>query len=68
MTGERFEEPLETLKEFRALNDKSCDDVYFAQNVVLQPGSEQKEIAVGDSVTILTRGNPVWDMETVQAE
>mmetsp|Transcript_2299 Transcript_2299/g.4260 ORF Transcript_2299/g.4260 Transcript_2299/m.4260 type:complete len:428 (-) Transcript_2299:1087-2370(-) len=67
LTGERFEEPLETLKEFRALGINQ-EDVYFAQNVVLQPGQEGKVISVGDSVRILTRGNPVWDMGSVQAE
>lgn len=67
MTGERFEEPLETLKEFRALG-KNAEDVYFAQNVVLQPGMGGKEICVGDQVRILTRGAPVWDMDSVQAE
>lgn len=67
MTGERFEEPLETLKDFRALGMNE-EDVYFAQNVVLQPGHEGKEIFVGDTVRILTRGRPVWDMGSVQAE
>ena len=67
MTGERFEEPLETLKEFRALG-KNAEDVYFAQNVVLQPGMNGKEICVGDEVHVLTRGEPVWDKDSVQAE
>ena len=67
MTGEKFEEPLETLKEFRALG-KNAEDVYFAQNVVLQPGMGGKEICVGDQVRVLTRGAPVWDMGSVQAE
>eukprot|EP00553_Chaetoceros_curvisetus_P000598 CAMPEP_0204618230 /NCGR_PEP_ID=MMETSP0717-20131115/4953_1 /ASSEMBLY_ACC=CAM_ASM_000666 /TAXON_ID=230516 /ORGANISM="Chaetoceros curvisetus" /LENGTH=269 /DNA_ID=CAMNT_0051631927 /DNA_START=57 /DNA_END=866 /DNA_ORIENTATION=- len=76
LTGERFDEPLVTLGEFRALNPKNKEDVYFAQNVVLQPGSGRKSrkistlnsIAVGDSVRVLTRGNPVWDIDSVQAE
>ena len=67
MTGERFEEPLVTLKEFRALG-KDAADVYFAQNVVLQPGMDGKVICVGDQVHVLTRGEPVWDKDTVQAE
>lgn len=70
LTGERFDEPLETLKDFRALNERSKEDVYFAQNVVLQPGtgSEWKGIKVGDPVKVLTTGDPVWDIDAVQAE
>jgi len=69
ITGERGEEPLETLSGFRALG-KDGADVYFAQNAVLNGGGRCKErsIKVGDPVTILTRGDPVWDSETVQAE
>jgi len=67
VTGERFDEPLETLKEFRALG-KDKEDVYFAQNVVLQSSGEGKEICVGDTIRVLTSGDPVWDEDTVQAE
>lgn len=67
LNGTRYEEPLETLSEFRALG-KNAEDVYFAQNVLLQPDCVGKEIKVGDSVRILTRGKPVWDMDAVQAE
>jgi len=68
-TGERGEEPLETLSEFRALGASEAD-VYFAQNAVLNGDGKwhNSSIKVGDPVTILTRGNPVWDSETVQAE
>ena len=67
LTGERGEEPVETLSEFRALG-KSEEDVYFAQNAVLNGDSYNKGIYVGDPVTILTRGEAVWDMEDVQAK
>ena len=69
LTGERGEEPLETLSDFRALGADGAD-VYFAQNAVLNGDavSYDGKINVGDPVTILTRGNPVWDSETVQAE
>ena len=67
LTGERGEEPVATLSEFRALG-KCDEDVYFAQNAVLNGDSYDKAIHVGDPVTILTRGDPVWDLEDVQAE
>ena len=68
LTGERGEEPLETLSEFRALGADGAD-VYFAQNALLNGDVTDKNvIQVGDPVTILTRGEPVWDSETVQAE
>jgi uncharacterized protein YcbX len=60
LTGERDTEPLETLADFRALG-KNTDDVYFAQNVVMQPGSKTTSISVGDTVTVLTTGIPVWN-------
>lgn len=62
-TGERFEEPLETMTEFRAMG-KNKEDVFFGQNVVLQPTSgfycTLSSISVGDEVKILTRGTPEW--------
>ena len=67
LTGARGEEPVATLSEFRALG-KSQEDVYFAQNAVLNGDCYNKSIKVGDPVTILTRGDPIWDMEDVQAE
>ena len=69
LTGKRGEEPLETLSDFRALGASDAD-VYFAQNAVLNGDvqSYRGVIRVGDPVTILTRGDPVWDKETVQAE
>jgi len=60
LTGERDSEPLETLAEFRVLG-KNAEDVYFAQNVVIQPGSESKQINVGDAITVLSSGSPVWN-------
>ena len=65
LTGKVSEEPLKTLAEFRAFGKS---DVYFAQNVVAQPNCAGATIKVGDPVTILTRGDPVWDMEEVKAE
>lgn len=67
ITGEKYDEPLETLKDFRVLG-KDPESVYFAQNVVIQPGCEGMEIQVGDPVRILTRGDPVWDLDSVQLE
>ena len=67
LTGERGEEPVATLSDFRALG-KSEEDVYFAQNAVLNGDCHNKSIKVGDPVTILTRGSPVWDSEDVHAE
>lgn len=67
LTGARGEEPVATLSEFRALG-KSEEDVYFAQNAVLNGDCYNKSIRVGDPVTILTRGEPVWDLRDVHAE
>lgn len=70
ITGERGEEPLATLSEFRALGANGGADVYFAQNAVLNGDVRYRmdSIRVGDPVTVLTRGSPVWDSETVCAE
>lgn len=67
LTGEKYDEPLETLKEFRALG-KDPEAVYFAQNALVQPGCEGMEIQVGDVVKVLTRGDPVWDLDSVVQE
>ena len=64
-TGERSEEPLETLTTFRALGT-SKEDVYFAQNAV--PHGKGGTVKVGDEVVVLEQGEPVWDKDTVQAE
>ena len=68
VTGERFEEPLETLSEFRSFG--KGNDVYFAQNVVHQKGALGSSLLlkVGDKVNIVTIGNPVWNNEAAQAE
>jgi uncharacterized protein len=60
-TGEVTTEPLETLREFRALNTSNADDIYFAQNAVVGIGSIGKSISVGDKVKVLQWGKPVWD-------
>jgi len=61
LTGKRGTEPLETLRDFRALG-KNQEDVYFAQNALMaQPMlSSFATINVGDSITVLTTGHPVW--------
>ena len=53
-TGILSDEPLTTLSEFRTFGD----EVYFAQNAVAQRGTF---MAVGDTVKVLMRGNPIWD-------
>ena len=63
LTGEVHEEPLATLKEFRALGYNK-EDAYFAQNAI----AYGKSLSVGDSVCVLKRGSPVWDRESVAAE
>lgn len=69
LTGERSEEPLETMAAFRALGT-SKEDVYFAQNTV--PHGDGGVVSVGDDVIVLERGEPVWvpfwGKDTVQAE
>mmetsp|Transcript_9100 Transcript_9100/g.20910 ORF Transcript_9100/g.20910 Transcript_9100/m.20910 type:complete len:139 (+) Transcript_9100:1011-1427(+) len=67
LTGDRSEEPLETLSEFRALGTDI--DVYFGQNAVMNGDRRLRSvIKLGDPVTVLSRGDPVWDLEQVQAE
>jgi uncharacterized protein YcbX len=61
-TGQVFEEPVETLAQFRALG-RNKEDVYFAQNAV----AYGREIQKGAQVKIVTLGDPVWDKEDVKA-
>ena len=65
VTGERSEEPLQTMADFRAF---SGDNVYFAQNAVMNGNKCTGVISVGDAVKILTRGEPIWDIDEVPAE
>lgn len=58
-TGQVTAEPLETMKEFRALSGKP-DDLFFAQNALPGIGSAGQTISVGDSVEVLQWGEPVW--------
>ena len=67
LTGERGEEPVATLSEFRKFGAAN-EDVYFAVNAVLNGDSYDKAIKVGDPVTILTRGDAVWDLGYVPEE
>lgn len=62
--GERGQEPLATLKEFRSGGDGA--NVYFAINAV--PAGGAAEIKVGDPVRVLRRGATVWDVRDVAAE
>ena len=64
LTGERSEEPLETMAEFRSFGGDG--DVYFAQNVVAQDG--QGQIRVGSQIRIIERCEPVWNREAAQPE
>jgi uncharacterized protein YcbX len=66
-TGERGDEPLETLSDFRSLGSGGVD-VYFATNAILDGDCYGSTIRMGDPVTILTRGDPVWDADTAQPE
>ena len=60
-TGTVTDEPLVTLQEFRALNVHNNADLYFGQNALIGIGSENKTITIGDTVTVLQWGDPVWD-------
>ena len=53
-TGTLSDEPVSTLREFRAFGD----EVFFAQYAVAHGGTF---MAVGDTVKVLMRGNPIWD-------
>lgn len=59
-TGKVYEEPLETLREFRATGPVK-EDLYFGQNVIHSMESIGKSIAVGATVKVLERGVPVWE-------
>lgn len=56
ITGERSEEPLETLREFR----EHGVDVFFAVNAIAQDDDDDAPIRVGDKVTVITKGEPIW--------
>jgi uncharacterized protein YcbX len=57
-TGKVNAEPVETMKDFRALNDDNKEDVFFAQNAI--PLGKSGTVQVGDSVHVLERGDPVY--------
>ena len=59
-TGRVYDEPVATLKEFRALRSDAPDDVFFAQNVALGVGTVGKTLRVGAKVRVLERGPPIW--------
>jgi uncharacterized protein YcbX len=56
-TGRVHSEPVETMKNFRALGDKR-EDVFFAQNAI--PLGQTGSVQVGDSVRVLQTGDPVY--------
>jgi uncharacterized protein YcbX len=61
-TGLVSEEPLLTLKEFRALGAKGNDDVFFAQNALVQDcNSATKPIQVGSELHVLEYGTPIYE-------
>lgn len=59
-TGKVTEEPLETLREFRALDPKNGENLYFAQNAIPAVGAVGQSIEVGATVQVLQHGEPVW--------
>ena len=69
-TGRVHEEPLRTLRDFRLHGD----EVYFAQNAIVDPSSSVSSgdggpvLTVGQTVTVLEKGQPVWDRTSVAAE
>ena len=64
-TGQVTEEPLETLREFRAMTGNK-ENLYFAQNALAGAGTAGQSISIGDSVEVLQWGKPVWDEEPVK--
>ena len=61
ITGQVFEEPVQTMKSFRALGAEGNDDVFFAQNAIPLLNSNQvASIKVGDPVRIIERGDPIY--------
>lgn len=59
-TGIVTTEPVETMKEFRAVATKYPENVYFAVNAIPAPSSIGKSIYCGDTVKVLEWGNPVY--------
>ncbi|MGK3742632.1 MAG: hypothetical protein ACI90V_009488, partial [Bacillariaceae sp.] len=67
ITGKVSPEPVETMKSFRrgtlSSSSSSSDDggaVFFAQNAIPIGRIEGRSIKVGDTVTVLERGDPVY--------
>jgi uncharacterized protein len=60
-TGEVSDEPVETLRDFRALNEQNSEDLYFAQNAIIGINSYGSSIKVGDKIKVLQWGKPVFD-------
>jgi uncharacterized protein YcbX len=60
LTGQVHDEPVQTMKSFRALGMEG-DDVFFAQNAIPLLGPNRIEsIQVGDPVRIIERGDPIY--------
>jgi uncharacterized protein YcbX len=63
ITGQVSPEPVEIMKSFRRGTSSSDDDggaVFFAQNAIPIGRVEGRSIKVGDTVTVLERGDPVY--------
>lgn len=59
-TGVVTPEPVETMKEFRAVATTYPENVYFAVNAIPAPNSIGKSIHVGDTVKVLQWGDAVY--------
>jgi uncharacterized protein YcbX len=61
-TGKVTDEPVKTMKTFRALGEGSAaDDVFFAQNAIPLSGpASMAKIKVGDPVRVLKFGEPIY--------
>jgi len=60
LTGEVTDEPLTTLREFRAMDPSNKDNLYFAQNAIPDPGTVGRSVKVGDEVEVLQWGEPIY--------
>jgi len=58
-TGLVSDEPLTTLKEFRALG--KSEDVFFCQNALVQDSHRAEPIRVGDVLQVIEYGNPIFE-------
>mmetsp|Transcript_20603 Transcript_20603/g.26551 ORF Transcript_20603/g.26551 Transcript_20603/m.26551 type:complete len:386 (-) Transcript_20603:124-1281(-) len=59
INGHVSDEPLETLREFRAMSSNP-EDIFFAQNAIATAGMEGRTISENAVVKVLEWGEPVW--------